>query len=61
MTTNDYELIARILHNLRHSEANAPIGSTVAWVTCDLADAFKAADPNFEHARFHDLVNRGQA
>lgn len=52
MTKKDYELIAAVLSNLRGSPATSTIDSTVAMVTCDLADALAKANPKFDKLKF---------
>ena len=52
MTKKDYELIAAVLNNLRGSQATSTIDSTVAMVTCDLADALAKDNPRFDKLKF---------
>jgi hypothetical protein len=61
MTKRDFVLIANVLQQFRHIQAEAPIYSTTAMIACDLSDAFKAAYPNFDPTLFHRAIQEVQA
>lgn len=56
MTPNDVRIIAEVLARYRDSEASTSIGSVVAMITCDLSDAFRKADPEFEYLEYWNII-----
>jgi hypothetical protein len=49
-------IVAEVLAKYRDSEAGASIGSVVAMITCDLSDAFRKADPEFEYLEYWNII-----
>lgn len=59
MTNDDiYTIVARVLNRTRYMQFTCSADSMTAMLTCDIADALRAVDPNFDHNQFHVETQR---
>jgi hypothetical protein len=55
-----YEVFARVVARLRDSEARADIGGVTAMITCDLHDALRRDNPEYDALEFWTAIENAR-